>query len=95
MKIAILAPTGKIEVDDLNALIELVRRGVVEKTTIVEAKGRRVPAADIHELKPVFEKLETEKQTKKENSTPKNEISESLKSCQTIKLETRKTPKNR
>ncbi len=56
MKIEIFAKTGKIEVDNVNALISLVESGVVEKTTIIEAGGKKAEAQKFRELKEVFEK---------------------------------------
>lgn len=59
MKIEIFTKTGKIEVDNVNTLISLVESGVVEKTTIIEAGGKKAEAQKFRELKGVFEKLET------------------------------------
>lgn len=59
MKIEIFTKTGKIEVDNVNALISLVESGVVEKTTIIEAGGKKAEAQKFRELKEVFEKTET------------------------------------
>ncbi|MBP3530520.1 MAG: hypothetical protein J6K25_15820 [Thermoguttaceae bacterium] len=59
MKIEIFAKTGKIEVDNVNALIALVESSIVEKTTIIEAGGKKAEAQKFRELKEVFEKLET------------------------------------
>lgn len=77
MKIEIFTKTGKIEVDNVNTLISLVESGVVEKTTIIEAGGKKAEAQKFRELKKVFEKLETA--AAPEPSKPEEEAGKSKK----------------
>ena len=70
MKIEIFAKTGKIEVDNVNALISMVQNGEVKPDTVIGANGKKVEAKEVRELKPFFETFnKTENEPKKTNET--------------------------
>lgn len=70
MKIEIFAKTGKIEVDNVNALISMVQNGEVKPDTIIGANGKKVEAKEVRELKPFFETFnKTENESQKTNET--------------------------
>lgn len=70
MKIEIFAKTGKIEVDNVNALISMVQNGEVKPDTVIGANGKKVEAKEVRELKPFFETFkEPESEPKKTNET--------------------------
>lgn len=82
MKIKIFLPDGAVEVDNVNVLISMVKSGVMQPDTVIEAKGRRVDAAEIQELKPVFKELEQFKKKEKNESSEANELRNHIAACQ-------------
>lgn len=70
MKIEIFAKTGKIEVDNLNALIALVESGVVEKTTIIKAGQKQAEAQKFRELREIFDKTDTKTESMDAEAVP-------------------------
>lgn len=70
MKIEIFAKTGKVEVDNVNALISMVQNGEVKPDTVIGANGKKVEAKEVRELKPFFETFnKTENEPQKTNET--------------------------
>lgn len=82
MKIKVFLPNGATEIDNINVLISMVKSGVIQSDTVIEAKGRRVVAADIQEIKPVLEELEQAKKKEKAESPEANALRNDIADCQ-------------
>ena len=86
MKIKVFLPDGAVEVDNVNVLISMVKSGVIQETTTIEANGKQAEAREVRELKPVFAEKETEKaktsDVAKQNATGVSQAQIGLKNVQ-------------
>lgn len=89
MKIKVFLPDGAVEVDNVNILISMVKSGVVQPDTIIEAKSRKAKASDVAELKAAFEekgkKTNQEKDGQDKNANARRLLSEAQKQISLIK----------